>query len=276
MRRIGLGNDKGGCGKTLTVVSTASALARKGRRVLVIDGDPHASATWHLRKGLKKEGYKTLYDYLIWGAEIDEVIEATEFKNLWIIRGDERLSLLDNLDVVALRMNEMVSILEGSFDYCFLDSQPSMAKLRTGLMLFCEEIIVPLFPDSDSVKGLVNQLKEHALWSHERERILGEPTHLAGVVIVNYNDEWATHRTTLPEIREVLLTKQIPLLGVIPTSASAPNAPRTGLPIPWNGRLRKSKIYMAFDKLVKSLENEGVKLIEVKKRSSVSHEEAHL
>lgn len=254
MRTIASSNQKGGCGKTLTLVSSASELAKRRKRALIIDGDPHGAASFHLRHSIRNSGKPTLYDILTGKAFPIDCIQQTEFSGLSIITSDERLSELEDAQGLVRNVLDMADQLAHAFDYIFLDTPPASSRYRDALMMMVDDVLIPIFAEPDSIQGLGRQLKEWKRWSDAREEWTGREINLLGVIVTNYNERYATHRNTLPDIKEVLEDKEIPLLAVVPASGSASNAPESGIPVPWQGKLKSTRIYKAFQSLALGIE----------------------
>jgi chromosome partitioning protein len=224
-------------------VSAAAALARKGKRVLVVDSDPHAAASFHLRMGLDAQPFVTLYDVLTGKCKLKDAIEETAYKGLHVVRGEDRLKDLYKMQTISPTLFEEIS---GDYDYLFLDTPPAASPYRDLLMILVDEVLVPMFAEPDSIEGLVRQLTEWSAWSDAKARAGKGSISLLGVVVTHLNERYATHRNVLKDIKKELSDKGIPLLAVIPSSGAASNAADTGVPIPWQSRLKANQIYKVF------------------------------
>jgi chromosome partitioning protein len=253
---IFLSNEKGGCGKTTTAVSLASSLARRGNRTLLIDGDPHGSAGLQLPS--IAPALFSLLDIVTNTAAFHMAVEPTAFSNLYIMRSDERLKLVDmelSADGVDELAKRLAAIDLDNFDYVVIDSQPSASRLREALSIMADSMVIPLFSEAVSIKGLVTQMQNVQKWKAKRKELLGLDSQLIGVTITNYIHGHATQRSTLPELESALEAIGVKLLAVIPQSGAVGTAADNGVPIPWTGRLKSYAIYRAFEKLANAVDN---------------------
>ena len=130
-------NQKGGVGKTTTVINLAAGLSMKGKKILVIDLDPQGNATTGLGLSNTTSSDQTIYNVLNGNKKISEVIQSTSFENLDLISSNVDLSGLevetagDSRRAFKLK-DELTLILnnsEPSYDYIIIDCPPSLSLL---------------------------------------------------------------------------------------------------------------------------------------------------
>jgi len=157
MRTIAVVAQKGGQLKTTTVVNVAACLAGQGRRVLVIDADVQANATYVLLRG-EAPRRPTVSEVLIGEATAEEAIVPTEVGGVELIPSDPGLA-----DVgVALaaevgrerRLRSAMTELARPFDVCLVDTGPTRSLLTTNVLNFAREVLVPIGPGVFGFLGL--------------------------------------------------------------------------------------------------------------------------
>lgn len=167
MRRIAVINQKGGVGKTTTTVNLAAALAKAGKRVLVLDLDPQAHATTHL--GKEPNGQTpSLYDVLIDNRPIADV-RAQVNENLWLAGSDINLAAAEvELAGVVGReviLRDLLQTELPSFDFVLMDCGPSLGVLTLNALAAANEVFIPLQPHFLALHGLGKLLETTALVS---------------------------------------------------------------------------------------------------------------
>lgn len=158
MKVIAVGNQKGGVGKTTTALNLSAALALMGERVLLIDLDPQANTTSGL--GIECEGEDSVYPALLGEADVREKIRESGRERLSIVpshmdlagveielaRSDDHLVRLRH-HLQGLKPNDL-------FEYCILDTPPSLGVLMTSALAAADEILIPLQCEWFGLEGL--------------------------------------------------------------------------------------------------------------------------
>ena len=189
MRTIAVMNQKGGVGKTTTSVNLSSALAARGKKVMLIDLDPQAHASLHLGLTFEKE-FPSVYDVLINNETLANVRkEASE--NLWLVPDHLDLAAAD-FELASVVGRELIlrdKIANDSmeFDYIVVDCPPSLGVLTLNALAAVEEVFIPLQPHFLALHGLSKLLQTIDLVS----RRLNPQLCVSGVVLCMFE------RTTL-------------------------------------------------------------------------------
>ena len=160
-------NQKGGVGKTTTVINLAAGLSMKGKKILVIDLDPQGNATTGLGLSNNNSSEKTIYSVLNGNKKISDVIQQTSFANLNLITSNVDLSGLevetagDSRRAFKLK-DELSAILNDSgapYDYILIDCPPSLSLLTIMALVASDALVVPLQTEFFALEGLT-QLKK--------------------------------------------------------------------------------------------------------------------
>src|SRR6266542_416925 len=227
-RIITIANEKGGVGKTTTVVNLAAVLASMGKEILVADNDSQGNATNLLGVERSELGLKTLGQAMLNKAPCDEYIIATNI---------ERVSLLAGTPILRRVISEMGSghwqdkLLRKPFetkkldeyDFVLIDTHGSVDCLLKSSLTVSDDYLIPLFPEPDSARGLFDLIETI---SDVREAS-NPRLSLLGILITKYDAHSSTHRDFAEEIRKVGKKARVRVFAnVIPASRSVPAASR--------------------------------------------------
>ncbi|MBP9853887.1 MAG: ParA family protein [Candidatus Omnitrophica bacterium] len=161
---ISICNQKGGTGKTTTVINLAAALAQLGKKVLIVDVDPQGNATSGVGVN-KSELNKTIYDLLLHRANIEEVIVKDVYPSLDIIPCNINLTGAE-IELVGVlsretRLKNALMSIQNNYDFIFTDSPPSLGLLTLNSLVACQSVIIPIqceFYALEGVSQLLNTL----------------------------------------------------------------------------------------------------------------------
>ena len=155
---IAIANQKGGVGKTTTVINLAAALSARKRTVLVVDLDPQAHATLGL--GLEKCQGVSLYPVLLGEKQIADVIQPTKWSCLNVIPSEvdlagAELELSMRDDRLEIIRNALAPVKEsGAFDYIILDCPPSLGIVMTSSLVASDGVLIPIQAEFLAMDGL--------------------------------------------------------------------------------------------------------------------------
>ncbi|SOD72876.1 chromosome partitioning protein [Jatrophihabitans sp. GAS493] len=218
MRVTAVVNQKGGVGKTTTTINLGRALARLGRRVLLIDIDEQAALTFHFL-GDAAEEMASLYEVIGSrpSATMAETIVMSDVPGIWVMPANDDLALLSNELVVAgvgreSRLAKELAKQTADYDDVLIDCPPSLNQLTVNALVAAHQVLIITEPELYSGRGVVKLLDTIDGVREQLNPLLA----VAGVLINKYDSSIDIHVRRSVEIREQL-TAGDPPITVMPT-----------------------------------------------------------
>ncbi|MBT8432144.1 MAG: ParA family protein [Rhodobacteraceae bacterium] len=230
-RIIAIANQKGGVGKTTTAINLGAALAEKGLKCLLIDLDPQGNASTGLGV-LASDRKMTTYDLLLDDAPIEDVVQETETKGLWLAPATTDLSSADielvsnekrsHLLYDALRARGMDAL---GFDFVLIDCPPSLSLLTVNAMVAAHSILVPLQSEFFALEGL-SQLM---LTVREVRQSANPDLRIEGVVMTMYDRRNNLSQLVEDDARDTL--GEMVFETIVPRNVRLSEAPSFAMPV---------------------------------------------
>ena len=225
---IAIANQKGGVGKTTTSINLSASLAKKGKKILVIDMDPQGNTTSGF--GVEKnEIENTIYELIIGECSIKESIIRNVYDNVSIIPSNVNLAAAEieliGIDKKEYILRNEVDWIKEDYDYIIIDCPPSLSMLTINAMTTADSVLVPIQCEYYALEGLgqlihtVNLVKER----------LSPDLSMEGVVFTMYDSRTNLSEQVVQNVKANINHKVFKTL--IPRNIRLAEAPSYGTPI---------------------------------------------
>ena len=224
---IAVVNQKGGVGKTTTAVNVSSVLAKKGKKVLLIDADPQGNATSGL--GIDKNTEKSVYDVFINDVNIEETIIESSVKNLYVCPSNINLAGAE-VELVSIMSREMilkekVEKIKNDFHYIIIDCPPSLGLITINAFTTANSLLIPIQCEYYALEGVGQLMNTINLVKKQ----LNKSLYIEGVVLTMNDARTNLSNQVINEVKTYF--KNNVYKTIIPRNVKLSEAPSYGMPI---------------------------------------------
>ncbi len=243
---ISIANQKGGVGKTTTAINLSTIIAKKGKKVLMIDADPQGNASSGV--GIDRDNIEvSVYDILINEIEVDEVVKKTNIKNLNICPSNINLAGAE-VELVSVmsreqRLKEKLDKIKADYDFIIIDCPPSLGLITLNAFTASDSVLIPVQCEYYALEGLgqllntINLVKKH----------LNKNIEIEGALLTMYDIRTNLSNQVVKEVKKYFNDKVYK--NVIPRNVKLSEAPSYGMPISiYDPRSKGAKSYEKFVK----------------------------
>ncbi|HNU80006.1 MAG TPA: AAA family ATPase [Bacillota bacterium] len=227
-KSIAVFNQKGGVGKTTTVINLCACLANRGKKVLMIDVDPQGNTTSGV--GIDKTTLeKTIYDVLINGSDPRECIIDTNRENLFIIPSSVQLAgaeiELTEMNKRELKLRECIESIKDEYDYVFIDCPPSLGLLSINALSAVDSVLIPIQCEYYALEGVSQLMNTIKLV----KKSLNPDLEIEGVVLSMFDGRTNLSIQVVDEVKKYFRGKVYTTM--IPRNVRLAEAPSYGMSI---------------------------------------------
>ncbi|HSH35039.1 AAA family ATPase [Schnuerera sp.] len=241
-RIITIFNQKGGVGKTTTVINLASALGKLNKKTLIVDVDPQGNATSGL--GIDKNSLElSVYDALINHTDLNQIVRKTSAENVDIIPSNVDLAGAE-IELISMENRELslkkslISIKE-KYDFILIDCPPSLGLLSINGLSASHSVLVPIQCEYYALEG-VSQLVDTIMLV---KRSLNPDLEIEGVVLSMFDGRTNLSIQVVDEVKKYFKGKVY--TSIIPRNVRLAEAPSYGLSaIDYDSRSKGAEAYM--------------------------------
>lgn len=251
---IAIANQKGGVGKTTTVVNVSACLAASGKRTLLLDIDPQGNST----SGVGIDKFKIeqcIYDVLINEASLLDVVQPTRYEFFYVVPATMQLAGAEVELVAAVsreqKLKKALEQVRAMFDFIIIDCPPSLGLLTLNALTAADSLIVPIQCEFYALEGLSQLLNTISLV----QKHLNPNLEIEGVVLTMFDGRTNLSIQVAAEVKSCFKGKVYKT--IIPRNVRLSEAPSHGLPIIYyDPKSKGAEFYLDLAKEIASEEDD--------------------
>ena len=245
-------NQKGGVGKSTSVINLSACLGENKKKVLVIDFDPQGNSTSGY--GIEKDELEhDVYDVILDGFPIEDAIIETCEPNVFIVPATIQLATAE-IELVSLEkresvLKEAVNRVKDEFDYVLIDCPPSLGLLTINALIAANSLIIPIQCEYYALEGVAKLLESMEMVKRHKNPNL----EIFGVLMTMYDSRTTLSKQVVDEVRRYF--GKTMFKTIVPRNVKLSEAPSHGLPVIKYARVSKGSL--AYMKLAKEVVARG-------------------
>ncbi len=251
-RVIAVINQKGGVGKSTTVINLSACLGENKKKVLVVDFDPQGNSTSGY--GIEKEELEhDVYDVILHDYPIEDAIMETCQENVFIVPATIQLATAEIELVTAMAresvLKDAIEKVKEEFDYVLIDCPPSLGLLTINALIAANSLIIPIQCEYYALEGVAKLLESMQMV----KRRMNPELEIFGVLMTMFDSRTTLSKQVVDEVQEYFGKKMFKT--IIPRNVKVSEAPSHGLPVVKYARVSKGSL--AYMKLAKEVVARG-------------------